>query len=81
MRIAFIPSAWRNWRKLPKNIQTHLEEKLLLYCQNPLNYAIKLTDFKIGDYRFRIGDYRIVFDIKKDEIIIVAVGHRKDIYK
>ncbi|MEK7553664.1 MAG: type II toxin-antitoxin system RelE/ParE family toxin [Patescibacteria group bacterium] len=81
MKIAFTQSAWRNWRKLPTDIQTHLKEKLLLYCQNSLNYAIKLTDSKIGDYRFRIGDYRIIFDIKKEKIIIVAVGHRKDIYK
>ncbi len=81
MRIAFISSAWRSWKKLPINIQNHLKEKLLLYCQNPLNYAIKLSDSKIGNYRFRIGDYRVVFDIKKDEIIVISVGHRKDIYK
>ena len=56
------------------------QRKLLLYCQNSLNYAIKLTDSKIGDYRFRIGDYRIIL-ISKRKIIIVAVGHRKDIYK
>jgi mRNA-degrading endonuclease RelE of RelBE toxin-antitoxin system len=36
-------------------------------------------------YRFRIGDYRAVFEIdsgsKINIILILAIGHRKDIYK
>ncbi|NCO56545.1 MAG: plasmid stabilization protein [Bacteroidetes bacterium CG_4_10_14_3_um_filter_31_20] len=34
-----------------------------------------------GAYRIRIGDYRIGFYIKKTEIFISTVAHRKDIYK
>lgn len=34
------------------------------------------------DYRLKIGDYRIIFRVneKKNEIYILALGHRKDIY-
>ena len=32
-------------------------------------------------YRFRIGDYRVIFDHTDVAIIVLRVGHRKDIYK
>jgi mRNA interferase RelE/StbE len=58
-----------------------MEAKLAQYGHDPLRYATKLTDPKIGQYRFRIGDYRIVFDLREDELMILAVAHRKDIYR
>ncbi len=39
-------------------VQRRLKEKLLRYSQDPLAYAVKLTDQSIGQYRFRVGDYR-----------------------
>lgn len=34
-------------------------------------------------WRIRIGDYRVIYEIedKRLRILIVAVGHRKDIYE
>lgn len=34
-------------------------------------------------YRIRAGDYRIIYDIedKKLLILVIKIGHRKDIYK
>jgi mRNA interferase RelE/StbE len=46
-----------------------------------LRFAEKLSDQILGGYRFRIGDYRVIFDIQEDEIIILRVGHRSEIYK
>jgi len=31
-------------------------------------------------FRLRVGDYRVIFDIIRDAIIILKVGHRKNIY-
>ncbi|MCK4791223.1 MAG: type II toxin-antitoxin system RelE/ParE family toxin [Desulfobacteraceae bacterium] len=42
---------------------------------------IKLFDPALGTYRFRIGDYRVIFDIEGEEIVVLRVGHRKDIYR
>jgi len=41
----------------------------------------KLSGFE--QYRLRQGDYRILYSIKDDLLIVfvVAVGHRKDIYR
>jgi len=46
----------------------------------PLKYAEKMIDPRLGTSRFRIGDYRFVFDLEGNEIIVLRVGHRKDIY-
>lgn len=81
MEIAFTPTAWRAWQALPSKVQTRLKTKLLFYAKNPLRYATKLTDPRIGQYRFRVGDYRIIFDIAENTIVVLAVGHRKDVYR
>lgn len=33
-------------------------------------------------FRFRVGDYRVIFDMDKNELLILVlkVGHRKNIY-
>ena len=34
-------------------------------------------------FRLRIGDYRIIyqFDIERNELYLITLGHRRDIYK
>lgn len=68
-------------KKLPKEIQQRIIDKLTQSQVNPFHYFMRLkgqTDFKL-----RIGDYRVIADIKQNERIIeiLKVGHRKNIYK
>ena len=81
MKIRFSRRAWRDWQSLPREVQERLSSKLKLFSTDPLRYAVKLTDAKVGQYRFRIGDYRVVFDLAGDEIQVLEVGHRKEIYR
>ena len=32
-------------------------------------------------YKFRVGDWRIVYTLQNERILILAVGHRREIYK
>ncbi len=32
-------------------------------------------------YKFRVGDWRIIYTIQDERILILAVGHRREIYK
>lgn len=32
-------------------------------------------------YRLRVGDYRVIFELKGNLIIILLVGHRKNVYE
>ncbi|MDY6993363.1 MAG: type II toxin-antitoxin system RelE/ParE family toxin [Pseudomonadota bacterium] len=58
-----------------------IASKLQQYAHDPKHYARRLTNSRLGDYRFRIGDYRVVFDIENHQLIILRIGLRKDIYK
>lgn len=79
----FKPQAVRDLQKLPKQVQKRIIKKLDFYCsaQNPLSFADYLIHFEIGSYRFRIGEYRAVFDVEGERIIILTLGHRREIYR
>lgn len=83
MKYFFKPSALRQLKRLPRGIQIRILEKLDFYInsENPLDFAEKLADKSLGDFRFRIGEWRVIFDAEKDKIVILKVGHRKDIYR
>jgi len=67
----------------PKSIQKRIIKKLDFYCStaNPLTFVDSLIDFEIGQYRFRVGDYRVIFDLEDKTIIVLTLGHRREIYK
>jgi len=50
--------------------------------EDPRKFGKPLTGDKINLWRFRTGDYRIICRIVDDEfvVLVIAVGHRKDIY-
>jgi len=80
-KVAFTQRALKDWESVDKDMQVRIAKKLKEYAKDPLQYAIKLTDQKIGTYRFRIGDYRVIFDIDDNHIVILRVGLRKSVYK
>lgn len=48
---------------------------------NPFDKDVKkLTELPY--YRLRVGDYRVIFDVQRNVmiILIINVGHRKNIY-
>lgn len=54
--------------------------KIRAYAADPLTHAKKLTDARIGTFRWRIGDHRVIFDFEQGTVIILRVGDRKEIY-
>lgn len=81
--ITFRSRALRDLSKLSPEIQKRIIQKLEFYrdTENPLLYAERLTHFSLGHYRFRMGDWRVVVDVIEDTIVVLAVGHRREIYK
>lgn len=47
---------------------------------DPFKYSKKLVNPELGQYRARFGNYRIIFDIEYEKLVILRIGHRKDIY-
>jgi mRNA-degrading endonuclease RelE of RelBE toxin-antitoxin system len=71
MRIFFTQSAFRQFQKLPRDIQKRIDEKLRFYFlqKNPLQFVEPLKDSRFGNWRFRIGDYRILLMLKKTKLL------------
>ncbi len=64
-------------RKEAQNVYRKIES----IKENPLHYIAKLSSINL--WKLRIGDYRAIvrFDRAKEEITVVDMGHRKNIYK
>jgi mRNA interferase RelE/StbE len=82
-RIVFTGSSKKDLDKLDNVIRQRIAKKLQYFLEqdDPLGYARKLVDTKIGSYRFRVGHYRIVFDVDGDTLQVVSIMHRKEIYR
>tara|TARA_R110000868_G_scaffold8205_6_gene42690 strand:+ start:4965 stop:5237 length:273 start_codon:yes stop_codon:yes gene_type:complete len=66
-------------KRIKATIKKAIEERLTLDpigFGKPLRYSLK------GHRRLRVSLYRVVYriDVKKHNVIIVAIKHRKDIY-
>jgi mRNA interferase RelE/StbE len=85
-RIEFVPAAAKELKKLGKaeaaRIITTLEKRIAT-LDDPRSLGSALTGELGGLWRWRIGDYRVVARIedKRITILIVRVGHRRDIYR
>ena len=52
-------------------------------CSDPRQHGKGLTANRSGQWRYRVGDYRLIAEIEDEKItiIILTVGHRRDVYK
>ena len=80
-KLVYTRRAEKDIKKLDPSIKKSIGKSLLKLQDNPIQYSEKLTDPHIGTYRFRTGDYRVIFDIEGKDIVILRVGHRRDIYR
>ena len=83
MNIKLRAEALEELRKFPDNIQQKIISKLKFFpsTDNPVKLAHAIKGEKLGKHRFGIGNYRAVFDIEDGWIVILKIGHRKNIYK
>jgi mRNA interferase RelE/StbE len=67
--------------EIPVNIKGRirkaLEMRLLI---DPIGYGVPLRKSLHGHRKLRVGDYRIIYRIHGKEIIILKIGHRKNVY-
>ncbi len=83
--VEFTERALRELKKLDKHTAAFIigwVKKNLEGCENPRLHGKALTANQSGQWRYRIGDYRIIAEITDSKLVIlvIAVGHRKDIY-
>ncbi len=79
----FTRKSKRQFINLENQVKKRIVSKLDFWVESgdPLWFAENLTNSELGGYRFRVGDYRIIFDVEGENIVVLAVGHRREIYK
>lgn len=82
-RLVFSGSSKKEIEKLDRVTRQRISKKLSYFLEqdDPLTHARQLVHSKIGGYRFRAGHYRIVFDVNGNDIEVISVKHRKDVYR
>ena len=85
-QVQFTASAVKQLGKMDKQIVRLLKNwivKNLVDCDDPRVHGKALTGNLKGIWRYRVGDYRLFAEIKDSVLIIliIDVGHRKDVYK
>lgn len=55
---------------------------LLMLEENPRPHGIKKLQSEDG-FRMRVGDYRVLYTIddRKGQVVIYALGHRREVYR
>ena len=72
-------SAATSFFKLPEVAQERLTEALRVYGLTGVGDVKRMKG--VDALRLRDGDFRIVFRETADGIVILAAGHRRDIYR
>lgn len=79
--LIFSDISLKQLNKLEKNIQERIISSLERIRIRPESYLIRLVDDP--GYKLRVGDYRVIIDLDKTKLIIlvIKIGHRRNIYK
>jgi mRNA interferase RelE/StbE len=68
--------------RFPPEIQNRIEKDLQALSDEPRPPGSRKLQGREG-WRIRVGDYRAIYELDDEEreVLVVAVGHRKDIYR
>lgn len=80
-QVIYTKSAARDIKKLDRIVKKKIKKSIEAYSKNPFSYTRKLLNPRIGTYRWRVGNHRIVFDLDRDNIVILRARHRREVYK
>jgi mRNA interferase RelE/StbE len=68
--------------RLPENVQTRIARSMLALADNPRPQGVAKLSGREA-WRIRVGDYRVIYTIDdpRKEVVIYAIGHRREIYR
>ncbi|HKS87784.1 MAG TPA: type II toxin-antitoxin system RelE/ParE family toxin [Pseudolabrys sp.] len=79
MTVRFTSAALRQWIQLAPEVRARLKARLETFAETGVG-DVKRLKGRAGS-RLRVGDWRVVFYEERNSIVVVAVGHRREIYR
>ncbi len=82
-KVSFKPSADRELRKLPAEVQRRIVGKVAALASNPRPAGVVKLAGDDNLWRIRIGDYRVICEVHGDclVVLVLRVANRKDVYR
>ena len=80
MKLTISPRAEKELKKIPKIYQIVIAKKIRSLLEAKILNEEKLSGFK-DIFRVRVGEYRIVYRKTRQEVYIILIRHRKDVYR
>lgn len=80
-KITYKASVERDLKKLAKAETVRVLGKVEKDLSNNPEKGEPLKGSFQGLYRYRIGDYRVIYTKTVDGILVLRIGHRKDVYR
>lgn len=69
---------------LPRQDQRRVLRKIEGLVENPMPPGcVAMHGASKGMFRIRIGDYRVIYNVIRNKltVLVVKVGHRRDVYR
>ena len=82
-RIEISRTAERQLKKLPREDQKRVAAAILGLGEDPRPQGSrKLTGYD-DVYRIRVGRFRVLYSVEEKKVIVIVlkIGHRKDVYR
>jgi mRNA interferase RelE/StbE len=76
--IVFTAAAAKQWSKLSKDTRDRIDGRLGEFAASGMG-DVKRLKGREGS-RLRVGDWRVIFYVEDETIVVVAVGHRREIH-
>lgn len=79
--VLYTQEAARRIDRLDKTVKDRVRKAILRLSENP-ELGKRLTGLLSDRWSYRVGDWRILYKIRKKEllILVLTVGHRSDVY-
>jgi mRNA interferase RelE/StbE len=80
--VEFTKSAQKEINKLPRQASFRIAKAIEKLNIDPRKGNVRPM-IGVKSWRLKVGDYRVIYDIldKKLVILIIKIGHRRDIYR
>ena len=81
--VEFRPAVLKSLKRLPKKDLRRIKKRIDDLAENLPDPATTKMKGDNSFHKIRSGNYRIIYEIHDDRLVIlvVKVGHRKDVYK
>ena len=83
MALLFAPAAAREIERMLKADRDRMVQALQMVADEPSRRLPFVTEMagRSGEWRLRKGNWRAIFRVEQQDVVVLLVGHRREIYR